>query len=106
MTQQDTGIRKKFVQHINALQDLICATLELEDGKAVFIEDKWDRPGGGGGRTRVMQDGDVFEKAGVNISEVEGTVTNVMKQQLGIEGEHFFATGLSLVLHPYNPFVP
>lgn len=63
-------------------------------------------PGGGGGRTRVIQNGNVFEKGGVNISEVEGNVTQVMRQQLNLKGDHFFAAGISLVIHPANPFVP
>ena len=99
-------MRDRFVQHIRQLQDEICIALEEEDGQARFQEDAWQRPGGGGGRTRVLQQGNVFEKAGVNTSEVEGEVTPVMRQQLNLQGEYFFATGISLVIHPLNPFVP
>lgn len=101
-----TEKKEIFVQHIHRLQDTICAAIELEDGKAVFTEDKWLRPGGGGGRTRTLQKGDVFEKAGVNISEVYGEVTRNMREYLQIKGDRFFATGISIVIHPQNPFVP
>ncbi len=99
-------IKQQFIQHIRKLQDDICSGLEQADEKARFEEDEWQRPGGGGGRTRVIQNGNVFEKGGVNISEVEGDVTPVMRQQLNLKGDHFFAAGISLVIHPVNPFVP
>jgi len=95
-------IKHQFVQHIRRLQDVICLALEEADEKTLFKEDLWERPGGGGGRTRIIQDGNVFEKGGVNVSEVEGLVTPVMKQQLNISGERFFAAGISLVIHPGN----
>jgi coproporphyrinogen III oxidase len=106
MTKTSVNIKTEFVQAIRHLQDTICHALENEDGKAKFREDGWYRPGGGGGRTRVIEKGNVFEKGGVNFSEVSGAVTDTMRKQLHIAGEHFFATGLSLVLHPVNPFVP
>jgi coproporphyrinogen III oxidase len=106
MILQVTEKKEIFIQHIRRLQDTICAALELEDGKALFTEDKWQRPGGGGGRTRTIQHGDVFEKAGVNISEVYGEVTRNMRDYLQINGDRFFATGISIVIHPGNPFVP
>lgn len=99
-------IKDRFSTHILLLQDTICRALELTDGKATFREDKWSREGGGGGRTRVIAGGNVFEKGGVNTSAVDGVVTPVMREQLKLEGEFFFATGLSLVIHPVNPFVP
>lgn len=99
-------IREKFIQHIMDLQDQICHGLEEVDAKMRFREDLWERPGGGGGRTRVLAGGNVFEKAGVNTSVVEGEVTPVMRSQLQLSGDRFFATGISLVLHPLNPFVP
>ncbi len=99
-------IKTAFTDHIKQLQDRICAAIELCDGAAKFAEDKWERPGGGGGRTRILQNGNVFEKAGVNSSEVEGEVTPVMKAQLQLDGTFFFAAGISLVLNPQNPFVP
>lgn len=101
-----TDTKTIFVQHILQLQDTICRELEQEDGSALFKEDLWQRPGGGGGKTRIIENGQVFEKGGVNTSEVSGEVTEMMKKQLSLKGDHFFAAGLSLVLHPLNPFVP
>jgi len=106
MIQQAIAIKQEFIQHIRQLQDAICGALEFEDGKALFTEDRWQRPGGGGGKTRIIQDGNVFEKAGVNISEVHGEVTHAMREQLQIRADHFFAAGLSLIIHPVNPYVP
>lgn len=100
------GIKEKFVRSIRQLQDDICAALEKEDGGSSFNSDFWERPGGGGGCSRIIQNGKVFEKGGVNFSEVSGRVTPVMQSQLQIAGDHFFAAGLSLVIHPFNPFVP
>jgi coproporphyrinogen III oxidase len=88
------------------LQDRICAALEALDGGARFQEDAWQRPGGGGGRTRVMLEGALFEKGGVNFSEVSGQMSPDFAPQLPGEGLDFSATGISLVLHPRNPFVP
>lgn len=95
-----------FISFIHQLQDDICAALEQADGVAKFIEDKWERPEGGGGKTRVISNGNVFEKGGVNTSVVYGDVTDVMRKQLRIQGDRWFACGLSLVIHPVNPFVP
>ena len=91
---------------IDQLQNNICTALEKADGKAVFHEDKWERPQGGGGKTRVIANGNIFEKGGVNTSVVFGEVTDVMRRQLNINGDKWFACGLSLVIHPLNPFVP
>ena len=89
------------------LQDEICRALEQLDGRGRFREDLWVRDEGGGGRTRVLEDGAVFEKAGVNFSEVFGDFDEAFAQRLPVgEGTEFFATGISLVLHPANPFVP
>jgi coproporphyrinogen III oxidase len=98
--------RDSWVQYIHDLQNKICRALEDADGKAKFLEDEWQRPEGGGGKTKVIADGNVFEKGGVNTSVVFGDVTDIMKKQLKIEGDHWWACGLSLVLHPVNPFVP
>jgi len=92
--------------YIPQLQDKICRSLEEIDGKARFITDEWKREGGGGGVTKVIADGKVFEKGGVNISMVWGEVTDVMRTQLKITGDKWFACGLSLVIHPLNPYVP
>ena len=99
-------IKRSWIDYINTLQDTICAALEKEDGKAKFFEDAWIREEGGGGKTRVIRDGNVFEKGGVNTSEVYGKVTDLMTKQLNISGDSWFACGLSLVVHPANPFVP
>jgi coproporphyrinogen III oxidase len=99
-------IKDTWIQYVHGLQNRICAALEAVDGKARFIEDAWERPEGGGGRTRVIANGDVFEKGGVNTSVVFGEVTDAMRSQLKIDGHSWFACGLSLVLHPSNPFVP
>jgi coproporphyrinogen III oxidase len=92
--------------YFRELQDRICAALEALDGAGRFREDLWQRPGGGGGRSRVLQDGGVFEKAGVNFSDVAGEFSEEFARQIPGEGHDFTATGVSLVLHPRNPFVP
>lgn len=99
-------MKEAWIKYIQGLQNKICAAVETEDGKASFLEDKWERSGGGGGITRVIQNGEVFEKGGVNTSVVYGAVSETMKSQLKINGANWFACGLSLVLHPLNPFVP
>lgn len=104
-------MRVKAQEFFSGLQDSICRGLEETDGKSRFREDTWQREGGGGGRTRVMESGAVFEKAGVNFSAVAGTLPAEFAAKIGegvagAEGREFFATGVSLVLHPYNPYVP
>lgn len=99
-------IKENWINFINQLQNNICNALEKCDGKAKFFEDAWQREEGGGGKTRVIANGNVFEKGGVNTSIVYGDVTDAMKNQLKIDGAKWFACGLSLVIHPYNPFVP
>ncbi len=91
---------------VRALQDDICDALVALDGDAAFQEDPWSRPGGGGGRSRVLEGGRVFEKAGVSVSAVHGEVPEVMRAKMAGDGPIFFATGVSLVLHPRNPHVP
>src|SRR4051812_20176894 len=87
------------------LQDRIVAGLEQLDGQK-FREDSWQRPGGGGGRTRVLAEGNLFEKAGVNFSDVHGEFRPDMASSLPGDGLKFRATGISLVLHPRSPHVP
>ncbi|MBS1921225.1 MAG: oxygen-dependent coproporphyrinogen oxidase [Bacteroidetes bacterium] len=112
-------LRNHWLEIIYGLQDKICKALEDADGKATFKEDEWqrteaclpDRQGkGGGGLTRVIADGNVFEKGGVNTSVVYGKVTDAMRRILKItspvDKSTWFAAGLSLVIHPINPFVP
>jgi coproporphyrinogen III oxidase len=100
------SIKEDWISYIEDLQNRICTALEKEDGKAKFVEEQWQRAEGGGGKTRVISNGNVFEKGGVNTSVVFGDVTEPMKKQLKIDGAKWFACGLSLVLHPFNPFVP
>ena len=100
------NIKDNWIAYIHDLQNRICRALEEADGKATFQEDKWERPEGGGGKTRVIANGNVFEKGGVNTSIVFGPVTDLMRTQLKIDGDNWFACGLSLVIHPMNPFVP
>lgn len=89
------------------LQDNICNSLSAEDGKT-FIEDSWDRPGGGGGRSRVLEGGNVFEKAGVNFSHVfgDGLPASATAQRPELAGRSYQAMGVSLVIHPHNPYIP
>jgi len=90
------------------LQDRICDALAAEDGGPGFREDAWDRPEGGGGRTRVLEEGAVFEKAGVNFSAVSGErlPSSATAQRPELAGRSFQALGVSLVIHPRNPYVP
>ncbi|MCF8713721.1 oxygen-dependent coproporphyrinogen oxidase [Joostella atrarenae] len=99
-------MKEKFYQYIQELQDTITNKLEEVDGKAKFQEDLWKRPEGGGGRTRVIENGAVFEKGGVNISAVHGPLPKAMQAYFKVEDCDFFACGLSLVLHPKSPMVP
>ncbi len=88
------------------IQDSICEGLVQADGKAKFEEELWQRDGGGGGRTRVMQNGNVIEKGGVNFSAVHGKLPESVKKAFKVDSDDFFATGVSIVMHPENPFVP
>lgn len=96
--------RDAVSQWFMGLQDRICAALEELDGSA-FSEDRWDRPAGGGGRSRVIE-GDLVEKGGVNFSAVHGPLPAKIASALGIGETDFFATGVSIVLHPRSPMVP
>ncbi|XP_010260773.1 PREDICTED: coproporphyrinogen-III oxidase 1, chloroplastic [Nelumbo nucifera] len=108
-----SSVRARFEKMIRDVQDSVCAALEAADGGAKFKEDVWSRPGGGGGISRVLQDGAVFEKAGVNVSVVYGVMPP--EAYRAARGENsaekpgpvpFFAAGISSVLHPKNPFAP
>jgi coproporphyrinogen III oxidase len=94
--------------YLLGLQDIICQALEREDGSGRFREDSWQRPEGGGGRSRVLSEGDVFEKAGVGFSHVTGTTLppSATAHRPELAGKPWEALGVSLVLHPRNPFVP
>ena len=99
-------MKEKFYAYIQQLQDSITAKLEAVDGVGKFREDLWNRPEGGGGQSRVIENGAVFEKGGVNISAVHGTLPKKMQTYFGAKDADFFACGLSLVIHPKNPMVP
>ncbi|MDC1080807.1 oxygen-dependent coproporphyrinogen oxidase [Flavobacteriaceae bacterium] len=99
-------MKELFYDYICNLQDKITDALELTDGKGTFKEDIWKRPEGGGGRTRVIENGAVFEKGGVNISGVHGDLPETMQTHLNVSQSSFYACGLSLVLHPKNPLAP
>jgi coproporphyrinogen III oxidase len=99
-------MQTQAVAYFRTLQDRICAALEALDGTARFQEDTWQREGGGSGRSRVLMGGGVFEKAGVNFSEVFGQLSVEFAAQVPGEGRDFTATGISLVLHPRSPMVP
>ena len=94
-----------MTEYITALQDRICDALAARDVSA-FHSDEWERPGGGGGISRVLQDGSVIEKGGVNISTVYGDLSADVAESLGVEQDQFGACGLSLVIHPYSPRIP
>jgi coproporphyrinogen III oxidase len=98
--------RQRAATYFRDLQERIVADLEALDGTGTFREDAWERPGGGGGRSRVLAEGGVFEKAGVNFSEVHGQMAEEFAKQIPGEGRDFTATGISLVLHPHSPLVP
>src|SRR5690554_1894508 len=95
-------------EYLLSLQNTICKKVENTDAQAVFVEDAWQRAEGGGGKTRVLSNGQVFEQAGVNFSEVSGEKlppsATVSRPELA--GRHFRAMGVSLVIHPHNPYVP
>ena len=95
-------------EYLLGLQDAVCAALEAEDGRGKFLTDPWTRPEGGGGRTRILVEGAVFEKAGVAFSHVHGTrlPPSATAHRPELAGKHWEALGVSLVLHPANPHVP
>jgi coproporphyrinogen III oxidase len=106
MNAQETSLGF-IVGRFEALQDEICSGLEAIDGKARFQEDRWVRDAGGGGRTRVIADGRIIEKGGVNFSHVHGPMPDRIADALQVaRGQVFHATGVSIVLHAAHPYVP
>ena len=99
-------MNNQFFSYIQNLQNRITSSLEAIDDLAKFKEDLWERPEGGGGRTRVIENGKVFEKGGVNISAVHGKLPKSMQAYFNVGDVDFYACGLSLVIHPKNPMVP
>ncbi|GAB2689819.1 oxygen-dependent coproporphyrinogen oxidase [Mucilaginibacter koreensis] len=98
--------KEQIAADYQQIQDEICAGLEQLDGQAKFEQELWEREGGGGGRTRIIQNGNVLEKGGVNFSAVYGHLPEVIKKSLKVDQDDFFATGVSIVMHPNHPMVP
>jgi coproporphyrinogen III oxidase len=99
--------KEQIVAYLQGLQDQICSALETTDGGTTFSEDLWQREGGGGGRSRTIRNGNIIEKGGVGFSEVHGQTHEALLKQLKLtEPADFFATGVSIVIHPRNPMVP
>ena len=101
-----TTLKSRMAALVASLQSEICSAVERLDGRGKFTEDAWTREGGGGGKSRILENGAVFEKAGVNVSEVYGELSETFSRRLQGEGRQFYATGLSLVFHPQSPMVP
>lgn len=98
--------KEQVAEAYKQIQDEICKRLEQVDGKSKFEEELWDREGGGGGRTRIIQKGGIIEKGGVNFSEVYGQLPENIRKSFNVPHDNFFATGVSIVIHPENPFIP
>lgn len=98
--------KEKVAESYRQIQDQICKGLEKVDGLGKFEEEIWEREGGGGGRTRIMQGGSVIERGGVNFSAVHGKLPDQIKKSFGVDEDNFFAAGVSIVIHPINPWVP
>jgi len=98
--------KESIAEDYKTIQDEICQALEQLDGAAKFEEEVWERDGGGGGRTRVIQNGNILEKGGVNFSAVHGKLPDGVKKAFKVEQDDFFATGVSIVMHPNHPLVP
>lgn len=98
--------KEQIADAYKQIQDEICAGLEFSDGKGKFEEESWTRDGGGGGRTRIIQHGNIIEKGGVNFSAVEGKLPESIQKAFGVNEDDFFATGVSIVIHPNHPWIP
>ncbi len=103
---QSTVTKEVITEWFKQLQDHISSSLEMRDGKSSFEEDLWTRPEGGGGRTRIIQKGAILEKGGVNFSAVHGEMPEKILQALKLPKANFYATGVSIVLHPQSPMLP
>jgi coproporphyrinogen III oxidase len=98
--------KKEVAAWFRELQARIIKSLESFEAKSRFESHVWSRPGGGGGYSRILRSGEIFEKAGVNVSEVFGELPEVMREKLGSKQTDFYATGLSLVIHPKEAHIP
>lgn len=99
-------MRTLIQQYFEQLQQHICTALTQTDGKGIFQEDAWKHHSGGGGLSKVMMNGDIIEKGGVNFSATEGVLTSKMAERMNVPVQAYFATGVSIVIHAHNPFVP
>lgn len=98
--------KEAIAAHFRRLQVQICTALEQIDGSGRFAATVWRRPGGGGGRSCSLQQGHIIEKGGVNASAVYGKPAEVLRDAFHLQEDRFYATGLSIVLHPWNPYIP
>jgi coproporphyrinogen III oxidase len=98
--------KERVKRSLQEAQAKICLALEEVDGKAKFSMENWEHHSGGGGLTRVIEEGGVFEKGGVNFSAVEGEIPSFMRNQLSTQASRYFATGVSIVIHPESPLIP
>ncbi|RAI89470.1 oxygen-dependent coproporphyrinogen oxidase [Algoriphagus yeomjeoni] len=98
--------KEEIAEIYRQIQDYICTQLEIADGTGQFMEDKWERSAGGGGRTRIFKNGEIIEKGGVAFSAVHGATPDKILKKLNLDKTDFFATGVSIVLHPKSPMVP
>ncbi len=101
-----TSKKEEFSAFVSEVQQHICSALEEMNGTESFLIEDWEREGFGGGSTRVITDGEVIEKGGVNVSSVGGALPEAMQKKFKVPESEFFATGVSLVIHPRNPFAP
>src|SRR5690606_8702767 len=98
--------KEEIAEDFKKIQDHICGELEKGDGKAIFSEDQWDRAQGGGGRTRIIKEGHVLAKGRIAFTSVHGQTPDKILAKLRLEKADFFATGVSIVIHPDSPMVP
>lgn len=98
--------KEEIVEGFRQLQNSICSQLEVTDGKSTFIEESWIRQEGGGGVSRIIENGALIEKGGVNFSAVHGATSEHLRKSLETNADTFFASGVSIVLHPQNPYMP
>lgn len=98
--------KRRVEDYFKHLQNTICTALESLDGKAKFSQDVWAHRENGGGKTRILQNGAIFEKSGVNFSGITSGLTPLLAARLGVDAQQVFATGISLVLHPVSPMIP
>ena len=103
---EDIPMAHRMKRFVEALQIRITKKMEALEDSTSFTVDRWEREEGGGGITAVIEDGEVFEKAGVNTSAVHGPLPDRMAEAFEVDAKPFFATGLSLVIHPRSPYVP